>query len=160
MTESSNTTSTAGDGGRQDLVTFYIDEQLFGIPVLAVRDVLLPQAITRVRQASPEVAGLLNLRGRIVTVLDIRHRLGISPDRDSSHAMSIVVDHAGELYSLMVDRIGDVLSHGAADVEANPPTINPRWREVSAGVCRLESGLLVVLDIGRLLRLALQGKIS
>jgi len=142
---------------RRDFVTFTIGDQLFGIPILEVRDVLPPQPITRIDLAPPEIAGLLNLRGRIVTALDIRHRLGLASAASGEPAMSIVVDQGGELYSILVDRIGDALSLSAKDHEPSPPTLNPRWREVSAGIYRLSDRLLVVIDIARLLRLALRG---
>lgn len=135
----------------EDFVTLTIAGQLFGIPVLQVRDVLGPQRITRVPLAPPEVAGSLNLRGRIVTAIDVRTRLGLTAASDGSPGMSIVVDLKGELYSLMVDSVGEVLSLSVADFERHPPTIEARWREVSVGVYRLKSSLLIKLDINRLL---------
>src|SRR5437773_6806042 len=93
----------------RDFVTMTIAEQLFGIPVLQVQDVLGPQRITRIPLAPPEVAGSLNLRGRIVTAIDLRTRLGLPQLTDGKPRMSIVVDHGGELYSLMVDQVGEVL---------------------------------------------------
>jgi purine-binding chemotaxis protein CheW len=135
----------------EDFVTLMIADQVFGIPVMQVRDVLGPQRITRVPLAPPEVAGSLNLRGHIVTAVDVRTRLGL-PKRDAgAPSMSIVVDHRGELYSLVVDSVGEVLSLSAADFERHPATIDPKWREVSVGVYRLESNLLIKLDIYRLL---------
>src|ERR1700731_467442 len=94
----------------QEFVTVTVAGQLFGIPVLQVQDVLGPQRITRVPLAPPEVAGSLNLRGRIVTAIDIRIRLGLPELTDGKPGMSVVVDHGGELYSLMVDSVGEVLS--------------------------------------------------
>jgi purine-binding chemotaxis protein CheW len=144
-------------GGREarDFVSVVIGNQLFGIPVLQVRDVLASQRITRVPLAPPEVAGSLNLRGRIVTAIDLRARLGL-PERTAEQAagkprMSIVVDHGGELYSLMVDSVGEVLSLSGTNFERNPATLDARWREVSAGIYRLDGSLLVVLDVTRLL---------
>jgi purine-binding chemotaxis protein CheW len=138
-----------------DFVSVVISDQLFGIPVLEVRDVLASQRITRVPLAPPEVAGSLNLRGRIVTAIDIRTRLGL-PERTEEQAagkprMSVVVDHGGELYSLMVDSVGEVLSLSKTNFERTPATLDARWREVSAGIYRLAGSLLVVLDVSRLL---------
>lgn len=135
----------------QDFVTMFIDRQMFGVPVLSVQDVLGPQRITRIPLAPREVAGSLNLRGRIVTAIDVRLRLGLQPRPASEKGMSIVVEFGGELYSLMVDSVGEVLSLPAAAFERNPPTLDPLWREFSAGIYRLESKLLVVLDVSRLL---------
>lgn len=138
----------------EDYVTMTIAEQMFGIPVLQVQDVLGPQRITRIPLAPPEVAGSLNLRGRIVTAVDVRVRLGLPPRPKDIAGMSIVVDHKGELYSLMVDSVGEVLSLSGADFERNPATLDARWREVSTGIYRLSSGLLVVMDVRRLLDFA------
>jgi purine-binding chemotaxis protein CheW len=134
-----------------DLVTMSIANQMFGIPVLQVQDVLKPQRITRIPLAPPEIAGSLNLRGRIVTVIDVRTRLGLPPLADDQQRMSIVVDFKGELYSLMVDQIGEVLNLPNANFEHNPSTLDKRWREVAQGIYRLEQSLLVVLDVARLL---------
>lgn len=138
--------------GNQDYVTMTIADQLFGIPVLQVQDVLGHQRITRIPLAPPEVAGSLNLRGRIVTAIDVRLRLGLSArPKDKPGSMSIVVDLRGELYSLMVDSVGEVLSLTNEDFERNPATLDPRWREVSTGIYRLNGQLMVVLDVPRLL---------
>lgn len=134
-----------------DLVTMTVAGQLFGIPVLQVQDVLKPQRITRVPLAPPEIAGSLNLRGRIVTVINVRTRLGLPPLDDEQKRMSIVVDYKGELYSLMVDQIGEVLNLPNANFELNPSTLDKRWREIAQGIYRLEQNLLVVLDVARLL---------
>ncbi len=135
----------------QDYVTMYIEGQMFGIPVLTVQDVLAPQKITRIPLAPPEVAGSLNLRGRIVTAIDVRKRLRLKSREDQRKGMSVVVDMGGELYSLMVDSVGEVLSLPSSGFERNPPTLDPLWREFSAGIYRLDGKLLVVLDVPRLL---------
>ncbi|MBF0326486.1 MAG: chemotaxis protein CheW [Alphaproteobacteria bacterium] len=129
----------------------FIDGQMFGIQVLTVQDVLGPQKITRIPLAPREVAGSLNLRGRIVTAVDVRLRLGLRNAAEDNKGMSVVVDQNGELYSLMVDQVGEVLSLPAAKFERNPPTLDPMWREFSAGIYRLEDKLMVVLDVGKLL---------
>ncbi|MGQ9367627.1 chemotaxis protein CheW [Azospirillum sp. A39] len=138
-------------GGNQDYVTMTIADQLFGIPVLQVQDVLGNQRITRIPLAPPEVAGSLNLRGRIVTAIDVRLRLNLPGRTKEKPGMSIVVDLRGELYSLMVDSVGEVLSLSNDDFERNPATLDPRWREVSTGIYRLNGQLMVVLDVPRLL---------
>ncbi len=141
----------ANAGESSDLVTMKIADQMFGIPVLQVNDVLSPQKITRIPLTPPEIAGSLNLRGRIVTVIDVRSRLGL-PQLDAKlERMSIVVDHHGELYSLLIDQVGEVMSLSNADFEPNPPTLDKRWREVALGIYRLQQSLLVVLDVARLL---------
>lgn len=135
----------------RDFVTMSIAGQMFGIPVLLVHDVLGPQKITRVPLAPAEVAGSLNLRGRIVTAVDLRKRLGLPSVEGIKKPMSIVVEHDNEFYSLMVDQVGEVMSLPQGDYEKNPVTLEERWREVCDGVYRLDNGLLIVLDIRRLL---------
>jgi len=148
-----NSSDQAGsEAATNDYVTMTIADQLFGIPVLSVHDVLGPQKITRVPLSPPEVAGVLNLRGRIVTAINIRRRLGL-PDADSQGGMSVAVEHNGESYSLLIDKIGEVLSVSPGAFEQSPATLDPCWREVSSGVYRLEGGLLVILDVEKLLNI-------
>lgn len=143
--------SVIASGESQDYVTMTIADQLFGIPVLTVQDVLGSQRITRIPLAPPEVAGALNLRGRIVTAMDVRRRLDLPSREQGKSGMSVVVDHNGELYSLIVDSVGEVLSLPNEAFERNPATLDPKWREVSAGIYRLDGKLLVVLEVSRLL---------
>ena len=140
-----------GSEDHRDYVTMSIGSQMFGIPVLTVQDVLGPQQITRVPLAPPEVAGSLNLRGRIVTAIDVRLRLGMPRKEDGKPSMSVVVEHEGELYSLLVDSVGEVLSLNMKDYQRNPPTLNVRLRDFSDGIYRLNGALLVVLSVGSLL---------
>ena len=135
-------------------VSIVIAGQSFGIPVLIVHDVLGPQRITRIPLAPPEVAGSLNLRGRIVTAIDVRLCLGLEKRPAEQPGMSVVVEHGGEFYSLIVDNVGEVLTLSAASLERNPATLDPRWREISNGIFRLEDQLLVILDADRLLDFA------
>jgi purine-binding chemotaxis protein CheW len=135
----------------REFVTVTIGGQLFGIPVLQVQDVLGPQRVTRVPLAPPEIAGSLNLRGRIVTAVDLRVRLGLAATAEAAGRMSVVVDHGGELYSLLVDQVGEVLAIDMAECERNPGTLDAFWRDVSAGIYKLKETLLVVLDVSRLL---------
>ena len=135
----------------KEYVTVAIDDQWFGIPVLTVQDVLGETKIASIPLSPPEVAGSLNLRGRIVTAVNPRVRLGLAEKSGHATEMSVVVEHSGELYSLMIDVVGEVLSLPAERFERNPTTLDPRWREISAGIYRLDDRLLVVMDVGRLL---------
>lgn len=149
MTPQSNPTAER----TREYVSMAVAGQMFGIPVLAVQDVLGEQRITRVPLAAPEIAGMLNLRGRIVTAIDMRRRLGLPPRAAGGTAMNVVVERGGELYSLVVDSVGEVLNLPAEAYERNPPTLDPAWREVSGGVYRLQDGLMVVLDVARVLEI-------
>jgi purine-binding chemotaxis protein CheW len=137
----------------RQFVTLTVADQLCGVPVLGVRDILGEQAITRIPLAPEEVAGSLNLRGRIVTAIDLRRRLGLPPAPPGARRMSVVAELAGELYALLVDQVAEVLQVKASAFERNPPTLPPVWSRFSAGIYRLESRLLVVLDVGKLLAL-------
>ena len=136
----------------EDYVTFSVGEQMFGIPVLRVQDILTPDQIAPVPLAPPEVRGSINLRGRIVTVIDVRVRLGLPPRKgDSKDNMGVTVELGHDLYTLLVDKIGDVIGLSKSSYEKNPGTLDPLWREFSNGVFRLEDSLMVVLDIDSLL---------
>lgn len=141
----------AGLGRSKDFLTIVIADQRFGIPILQVQDVLGEQSVTRVPLAPPEVAGSLNLRGRIVTAIDVRKRLGMEANTVREKSMSVVVEHENELYSLIIDRVGDVLTLQNKDFENTPATLDPVWREISSGIYRLEGELLVVLDVPKFL---------
>lgn len=135
-----------------EYVTFRVNDQWLGIPVLMVQEVLLAQRIADVPLAPAEVAGFLNLRGQIVTALDLRTRLGLTT-APVSELMNVVVRHDSELFSLLVDEVGDVLSVESSAVEATPQTLHPTWRHVCSGIVRRDRGLLVVLNVDALLRL-------
>ncbi len=132
-------------------VTLRVDKQLVGISVLLVQDVLRNMSIAQVPLSPPEIAGLMNLRGRIVTVVDVRKRLGL-PSLDAEYpAMHAVVEFENELFSLMVDGVGEVMNIPVKSIERAPANLENRWREVAAGVRRLDKELLVILDIQSLL---------
>ena len=133
-------------------LTFTLADQLCAVPVPCVRDVLAPQVVTRIPLATREIAGSLNLRGRIVTAIDLRRRLGLADACEPR--MSVVTEQGGELYALLVDAVQEVLSLSSAEIERNPPTLPPPWSAYSVGVCRRPDSLLVLLDVARLLLLA------
>ena len=148
----------------QEYVTMRLGDQLFGIPVLAVQDVLRIQNVAKIPLARREIAGLMNLRGRIVTVIDLRARLGLAPyvsmetngmngrPRRNSQ-MNVVVEYNDELYSLLVDSVGDVMALPLDKFENSPANLSAAWREVSTGIFRLKGELLVVIDVQHLLKL-------
>ncbi len=139
------------NGEQLEYVTMTIGGQWFGIPVLSVQDVLGPQQIAMIPLAPSEVAGSLNLRGRIVTAIDPRVRLGLPDREEGATVMSVVVEHIGELYSLLIDQVGEVLKLPTSRFEQNPASLDQRWRDLSSGIYRLDDRLLIVIDIDRLL---------
>lgn len=135
------------DGETVEYVTVFIGGQLFGLPIGRVQDVFSPDRLTRVPLAPREVAGVLNLRGRIVTAIDMRVRLGLPPLDTGRPPMAVGIDHGGEAYGLLIDQVGEVMKLPVAGREPNPANLDPRWAEISDGVHRLDGQLLVVLDV-------------
>jgi purine-binding chemotaxis protein CheW len=133
------------------LLSVTLAGQEFGIPVTQVRDVLGPQRTTVVPLAPPGVAGLLNLRGRIVTVIDMRALLRLPPNDADGRMMQVVVEHGEESFSLRVDAVGDVLELPGETFERTLSTLDPIWRDIAAGIYRLPDRLLVNLDLSRVL---------
>jgi len=134
-----------------EYVTVVLGGQLFGLPISRVQDVFVPERLTRVPLAPPEIAGVLNLRGRIVTAIDMRCRLGLPGRDDTRPPMAVGIDCKGESYGLLIDAVGEVLKLDDAAREPNPVNLDSRLAEISAGVQRLEGALLVVLDVDRVL---------
>ena len=142
------------EGAVVEYVTAMIGGQLFGLPISRVQDVFMPERVTRVPLASREIAGVLNLRGRIVTVIDMRARLGLSKSEDGKPAMAVGVDLRGESYGLLIDQIGEVLRLPEEGREENPVNLDPRMAKLAGGVHRLDGQLMVVLDVDRVLEIA------
>jgi purine-binding chemotaxis protein CheW len=144
----------ACEGTITEYVTAMIGGQLFGMPISRVQDVFIPELMTRVPLASSDVAGVLNLRGRIVTAIDMRARLGLPKNADGKPPMAVGVDLRGESYGLLIDSIGEVLKLSDESREVNPVNLDPRMAKMSAGVHRLDGQLMVVLDVDRILEIA------
>lgn len=138
-----------------EFVTVRVANQLFGIPVLQVQDVLRGQRRYHVPLSDEFVAGAMNLRGRIVTAIDMHIRLKMQrPEKpEGALNMSVVVEYKSELYSLEVDVVGDVLTVTPDRVERNPNNMDGLWRDVASGVIKLKDELLVILDVAKLLHL-------
>lgn len=130
--------------------TFFANDQMFGIAVSAVREVLKDQRITSVPEADPSIRGLLNLRGQIVLCVDLRIRLGCGPV-DTESAMHIVVQVEDETISLLVDAVGDVISLSSEAFRPTPVTVAPEHQELISAIYRLETGIVQLLDLSHLL---------
>jgi purine-binding chemotaxis protein CheW len=136
-----------------DYVTFTAAGQLFGLPIERVQDVFKPSRMTRVPLAGPEIAGVLNLRGRIVTAIHLSNRLDLPSPDDDRPPMAIGIECGTESFGLLVDTVGEVLKLADGEREVNPINLDRRLARVSAGVFRLDGQLLVVLDVDRVLDL-------
>jgi purine-binding chemotaxis protein CheW len=143
--------SENNDRNMNEYVTAMIGGQLFGLPIQGVQDVFLPERLTRVPLAPAEIAGVLNLRGRVVTLIDMRRRLGLAERTDNAPPMAIGVDSRGESYGLLIDSVGEVQKLDEEMREPNPINLDPRLARVSAGIYRLDGQLLMVLDVDRVL---------
>src|ERR1700745_3425424 len=139
----------ASEGAMAEYVTALIGGHLFGLPISRVQDVFMPERLTRVPLASSEIAGVPNLRGRIVTVVDMRGRLALPRNHDGHAPTAVGVDLCGDCYGLLIDQIGEVLRLPDDGREENPVTLDPRMAKLAGGVHRLDGQLMVVLDVDR-----------
>lgn len=154
----------------ESLCTFVIGDQLMGLPALRIQEVLRPRPLTPVPLTPSAVLGLMNLRGQIVTAIDLRQRLGYPPaapaapagpddaasaegDVDVGTGVAIVVETDDGLVSLLVDTFGDVIEVDASAVRPPPATLNGPIRPYTRGVLTLEERLVLVLDVDRATRL-------
>lgn len=141
-----------GQGSKTiDYVTVVVGEQLFGLPINRVQDVFIPERVTRVPLASPEVSGVLNLRGRIVTALDMRTMLGLPRREESLPLIAVGIEAKGEVFGLLIDSVGEVTKLDAGDMEPAPANLDTRWARVADGVYRLDGRLLVILNVDQVL---------
>jgi purine-binding chemotaxis protein CheW len=139
-----------------EYVTFTTGRQLFGLPIERVQDVFKPAKITRVPLAAREIAGVLNLRGRIVTAIRLNDRLDLESRAEETATMAIGIECGAESFGLLVDAVGEVLKLPDGEREANPINLDRNLGRVAAGVFRLDGQLLVVLDIDRVLDLSVE----
>jgi purine-binding chemotaxis protein CheW len=136
------------------LCTFFVDNLFFGVDVLSVQEVLRFQHMTRVPRAPQVIEGLINLRGQIVTALDMRRRLRLSPRNESATPMNVVIRRSDGVVSLLVDEIGDVLQVDTTNYEEPPNNLDPETRKIVKSVYKLNDRLLLVLDEERTVTLA------
>lgn len=134
--------------------TFFLGDLYLGVPVTAVQEVIRDQERTRVPLVSGVVHGLINLRGEIVTTVDLRHRLDLGPRPDGVEPINVVVRHDDGVVSLLVDVIGDVCEVTEEAFELLPPTVSDSAREFVRGICKVGDLLLLLLDVERLLDLS------
>ena len=137
----------------EGFVTLTLGGMLCGVPVLAVREVVTDSKIVRVPLAPDAIAGNINLRGRIVTAIDTRCRLGLEPAPQTAERVALVAEMDGALYALLIDQVLEVLSLRSDQIEETPSNLSATWQTYSKGVYRLSERLMVVLDIERLLAL-------
>ncbi len=158
----SNSNSNAADprglGDTIEYVTVMVGEQMFGLPIDRVHDVFIASALTDVPLSPREIVGLLNLRGRVVTAMCLRRRLGLPDFESDGRNMAVGLEHKGESYGLLVDQVGEVMKLSADTHEPNPVHMDQRWVKLSRGVHRLDEKLLIILDVDAVLSLEVQSQ--
>lgn len=166
MMQAANANAAHEAGAAGEYVTVFIGETMFGLSIDRVHDVFIPSGITPVPLAPAEIVGLLNLRGRVVTAICLRRRLGLPAKEQvveakpgaAKSSMAIGIEQAGETFALLVDGVGEVLKLGADTHEPVPINLDPRWRGVALGVHRLDGRLLVILDVDAVLAFSADGR--
>lgn len=133
-----------------EVVTFRVGDQWFGVDVMNVQEVIGQLRIARVPLAGAGIAGFLNLRGQIVTAIDVHRRLEISR-HPSESSMNVVVRDGDELFALVVDEVGDVAAVSPGTLEPAPASLVGTWSRACNGVVRMDQGLLAIVDVRRLL---------
>jgi purine-binding chemotaxis protein CheW len=130
----------------RQLCTFYLDGNLFGVDAQVVQEVIRYQEMTRAPLAPPAVSGLINLRGQIVTAIDLRNRLGLPPRDQDALPMNVVIRSEEGAVSLLVDQIGDVVEVDAELYETPPDTLLGPARDLVLGAYKLDGQLLLLLN--------------
>ncbi|MEH1851031.1 MAG: chemotaxis protein CheW [Nostoc sp.] len=145
----------------QQICTFFLKGVYFGINVLHVQEVIRPQTITRIPLAPPDICGLINLRGQIITVIDLQRRLEMSEPQtqlnikpvNEAQGFNIIVSFEDEVVSLLVDNVGDVLEFPQNTFQLPPTTLKGKMRWMLAGAYPLSDGFLLVLDAEKILNI-------
>lgn len=129
--------------------TFWVDRLFFGVAVDEVQEVLRHQPMTPVPSAAETVTGLINLRGQIVTAVDLRRRLGLPPRPEGVLPMNVIVRSRGEVISILVDDIGDVIDTVGLELESAPANMPATIGELVQGVIQVPDQILLILDAER-----------
>jgi purine-binding chemotaxis protein CheW len=133
--------------------TFYVNKLYFGVDVKLVQEVIRFQQMTTVPLSQEVISGLINLRGQIVTALDLRRRLDLPPDDDRDELMNVVIRDGDSVVSLLVDEVGDVVEVEDEIFEKPPDTLSGAARELILGAYKLDKRLLLVLDVSQVIQI-------
>lgn len=152
---------------QQQYCTFFLNKTYFGIAIQDIREIIRDRSTTPIPLASPDICGLINLRGQIVTVIDLQTRLGINEPTvpliavtsDERANYNLLVQTEGEMVSLLVDDVGDILAFSKDSLEPPPATLKGRMRELLQGAYKLPDGFLLILDIEKVLAVKSLGEL-
>ena len=137
--------------GTHQFSTFFLGERLYGIDVMQVQEVTKPMPVTQIRLAPAYVEGLINLRGQIATAIGLRELFGLNAG-EKTEKMTVVCKSDGNLYSLLVDRIGDVIEVSSANFEEPPDTLSPCIRQFMVGVYKTEGPIMSVIGVDKIFK--------
>ncbi len=138
--------------GHIQVLTLYLDNQKFGVPILTIQDILQTHALTSVPLSEPYIEGVMNLRGRIVTAINLRKRIRNGQSAtENQESMNIVIESDHELYSIMVDQVGEVVTLNTNKIEDPPLTLDASWRSVINGVYQEEKEIILMLDTDKII---------
>lgn len=157
LSETLKTAREEGKAAPLQLVTFGLGTEEFGVDILAVQEINRMMDLTRVPQSPPDVEGVINLRGKIIPVLDLRKRFGMPITEHSEQSRIIVVEVLGRTLGFIVDRVQEVLRIESSIVEPAPAMVCSIDSDYIAGVGKLDTRLLILLDLERLFQNAAQG---
>ncbi len=151
MSDKDSTVMPRGESPRQatEVLICRVGEQWVGLQVAQVREVITPQVCTPMPLSSDAVLGLINLRGRVITQLDVRQVMGLSPIQGKNYRIAIVETSGGEDFGLAIDEVGEVVGIQADDYEPTPATLPNVWRDVSDGVIDWHDHVIVLMDVER-----------
>jgi len=142
--------AAVADADQLQLVTFEVESEEFAIDILAVHEINRMMEITRVPKSPPEVEGVINLRGRIIPVIDLRRRFNMPEKQDDEHSRIVVVEIDNRVIGFIVDRVHEVLRIKSSIVEPPPSMITSVKSDYIAGVGKLDDRLLILLDLAKL----------
>lgn len=138
-----------------ELLTCRVGEQWLGFQVRSVREVVTPQPCTEMPLASDAVMGLINLRGRVITQLDVRQVVGLPPRQDSDFRVAIVETMSGEDFGLVMDEVGEVINFDLDLYEKTPKTLDRIWQDVSEGVLKQDKRVVVLVNVERFIAMTI-----
>lgn len=132
-------------------VTFQLEDEIYGVNVMQVQEVLRITEIAPVPGAPSYVLGIINLRGNVVTVLDTRARFGLPPQDVSDASRILIIESTGQVVGILVDRISEVVYLKESEIEATPNVGNKESSRFIQGVCNREEELLILVDLNKFL---------
>jgi purine-binding chemotaxis protein CheW len=145
-----STEPSAGDGGLHAYLMAVVDNELLGLPIARITEIFKANRLTRVPLAAPEIAGLLNLRGRVITAIDLRRHLGHSAHNGVQPVMAVGTEVGGEAYALLVDSVEAIMNLAKDDHEPIPLNLAPRLARIAAGIHEINGRRLILLDVDAL----------